>query len=148
MRSSLSHLLNSAHRRAGILWALAVAVWLVGTHLPAQQLEIGPVLTYDKLVHFIAYTVLGLLAGATLMGARRPSLRGAALAVGVLLVLAVVDEATQPLPWFNRSGELADWVADAAGAATGVMLYLLARRVGLVSQLVVGGRGAEVAQVD
>jgi VanZ family protein len=75
----------------------------------------------DKVAHFLAYLVFGALL------ARAAGRRGAFLgAVAIGLAFAAVDELFQGLiP--GRVPDVMDWVADAAGVLTGVLLYRLWR---------------------
>ena len=72
----------------------------------------------DKVVHFAVYGLLGTLAC-------RPARtwRGAVLAVVVTSAFGASDEWHQSfVP--GRSAEVADWVADTAGAACAALLYV------------------------
>ncbi|MBM3842162.1 MAG: VanZ family protein [Verrucomicrobia bacterium] len=72
----------------------------------------------DKVVHFAVYGLLGTLAC-------RPARtwRGAAVAVLVTSAFGASDEWHQSfVP--GRTAELADWVADSAGAACAAVLYV------------------------
>ena len=106
-------------RAARVCWGLTIAYWVglfVLTHLPLPKLPYVPV--RDKTGHFVAYA---LLAGALMVSlwlGRRAAPPGVVV-LGVLLAYGAVDEWTQLL--VNRSCELADWYADAAGAAAGVV---------------------------
>lgn len=108
---------------AARLLAAATAVYAVvlvtATHYPRPEEFLGPNAPSDKLLHFMAYGVLGLLAAATLFAYSlwsRPS--AAKLFVGLALA-AILDEATQPL--FSRAAEPLDWVFDLIGLAIGIL---------------------------
>lgn len=106
-------------------------VW--ATHYPKPQELLGDNPPSDKLMHVIAYTILGLLVGATLAAAGRLTPRGGAVAVAALGLFAVLDELTQPLPWFRRTADPVDWIFDAAGIVTGIAaIAVLAAAVRLV----------------
>jgi VanZ family protein len=109
---------------------LFIAYWLVlivGTHLPRIPQAVSFNIA-DKILHFVAYC--GLTFGACLAWRlQRP--RYASLSWrhygAVLLVVAVagaIDEVTQP--YVGRACELLDWVADVAGGALGIGLFLAA----------------------
>ena len=96
--------------------------WLLlftATHLPSKQLPSGIELP-DKMIHYWAYTVLGLHFCLFIMS------RAPKISVGVQRCLLYVgpgialygafDEITQPLT--GRSCEFMDWVSDALGALT------------------------------
>jgi VanZ family protein len=104
-------------------WALLV--WLIGgaESLPSDRLPQTRGL--DKVAHFAMYGVLGWLAGRgwVVSGLRR----GRMTIVLAVVMLGAADELRQArLP--GRSAEFADWLADAAGAATGYVLGLRRRR--------------------
>ena len=107
---------------ARLCWGLAIFYWLLlftATHIPGSRLP--PVRVSDKTIHFVAYARLA----ASLMICLRISGRlKSTSAVGVLALLlayGAIDEWTQALPFIHRSCELADWHADAAGAAVAVV---------------------------
>lgn len=105
------------------------AVWaafiLVLTSVPNPS--IPDVRGGDKLVHFSLYAIFALLA---LRGVRaRPAPRWAWLWVLVgISLFGAIDELHQ-LVIPGRSAEVADWLADTAGDAAGVLLgaFLLRR---------------------
>jgi len=94
---------------------------VVFTHLPVN--DVPDTGAPDKLLHFGAYAVLGLLAAANLR-VRRPSslAQGLWLWVG-LAVFGAVDEMTQAL--VQRSPEVLDWTADIVGSAAGILVAFL-----------------------
>lgn len=100
-----------------ILAILYLALVLTLTHLP----RVGPLPDIpgkDKTIHFIAYLLAAVLV---LWGfLRRPDLTHAACFILGLLLLGAVDEITQPL--VNRTCDLRDWLADAAGIIPGTIL--------------------------
>jgi VanZ family protein len=79
----------------------------------------------DKVVHFSAYALLG---ASVAWAARMRFVRGAVIGALALSLLGAVDEWHQQfIP--NRRMDLRDWVADTAGAVTGLLLVTaLARR--------------------
>lgn len=79
----------------------------------------------DKLVHFTAY---GLLGASVAWAAQSRARRIAVLfAVGISLLGAADEWHQQFIP--NRRMDVRDWVADTAGAVTGLFLVTaLARR--------------------
>lgn len=95
----------------------------VGTHLPGRFLT-APLNVSDKVLHFLAYTGLGILLAAflPLLGARDWRVSWGALAI--VLVYAALDELGQMLVP-GRTAELADWLANAGGAVTGVSGFQL-----------------------
>ena len=97
-----------------ILWA---AIILVSTSIPGPALPAGPTGS-DKAGHFVMYAVLGALAiRAGLAEGRRPT-PTLALTLAAIALFAAVDEWHQGfVP--DRMPEVADWVADVAGATVG-----------------------------
>jgi hypothetical protein len=105
-------------RGLAIATGLYAVVLVVATHYPRPEELLGRNPPPDKLLHFLAYGLLGLLAAATLRAFGRWSTRSA-LRLGLALALAaVIDEATQPL--CSRAAEPLDWVCDCIGIALGI----------------------------
>jgi VanZ family protein len=77
----------------------------------------------DKIVHFGLYLGLGLTLGRA---ARISGFTGVTMLLGLLLAgiaFAAVDELLQN--WVpRRAPQMADWLADVAGLATGYVLYV------------------------
>lgn len=88
------------------------------THYPKPQELLGEDLPPDKVLHFLAYGLLGLLVTATVAAFSRWSWETAARTAAALAAFAALDEITQP--FFGRSAELLDWVWDLVGIAAGV----------------------------
>jgi len=103
------------------------AILLFATHHPKPGDLVGDLVHRDKMLHFTAYGLLGLLVAAMIAVAGRLSSRAVAFAVVSLLVFAAVDEVTQPL--FGRSTEMLDWAYDSLGLAAGVAAVIGARAV-------------------
>lgn len=99
---------------APALWAVVI---LVGTSWPS--VSVGPDLAgFDKLVHFSMYAVLAALVLRSTPDAR--AARSCVATVLGVMLLGAVDEWHQSfIP--GRSMSLLDWVADSAGALTGVL---------------------------
>jgi VanZ family protein len=116
-------------RLATLATAGYVGVLLFATHYPRPQEFLGNNPPSDKTLHFIAYGLLGLLAGTTLALAGRWSLRNALWLAAGLALFAAFDEATQPLPWFRRAADPLDWVFDCLGIAIGLAVVAVAVRV-------------------
>ncbi|MEO6435447.1 MAG: VanZ family protein [Tepidisphaeraceae bacterium] len=106
-------------RAARIGWGLTIVYWaglFVVTHLPLPRLPYVPVT--DKTAHVVAYALLSV---ALMMSLHRGGKMNPAVTVlTMLLIYGAIDEWTQ-IP-VGRSCELADWYADAAGAAVGVVV--------------------------
>ena len=108
---------------ARLCWGVTIVYWIAlfaGTHIPAPRLP--PVRINDKTIHFVSYAVLaaGLMLSLRVSG--RLTSTSAVTVLAILLAYGAADEWTQALPFINRSCEIADWHADAAGAAVAVVL--------------------------
>jgi VanZ family protein len=100
----------------GFYWALL----LYATHYPKPEALLGRNPPSDKLLHLIAYGLLGFLAAATLWGYGGWNLRNAARLAAALAVTAVLDEVTQPI--FSRAADPIDWACDCLGIAAGILV--------------------------
>lgn len=104
-------------------WAGAI-LWL--SSLSPNELPDAAFAFWDKLNHFVAFALGGWLAAAALRVSRPHAspAAGVILAVILVAVFGVVDEALQTLTPGRAGGELDDWVADALGATVGALLTL------------------------
>lgn len=89
------------------------------THLPHPS-HIPDLPGKDKTLHFIAYCLAAVLV---LLGYLRKVRLGeiAAFVLGLLL-LGIFDEVTQP--YFGRTCDFYDWLADLGGVTAGTFLIL------------------------
>lgn len=94
------------------------AILVAATHYPKPEQFLGSNPPSDKLLHFVAYAVLGCLAAIAVRArSRLTGKKALALAAG-LAVFAMLDELTQPI--FGRVAEPLDWVFDLIGLAIGI----------------------------
>lgn len=114
------------------LWSRAVLAvyWIVLltlTHWP--HLKGVDIPGKDKTEHVLAYGLLSalILVAASHALARHRGLRIAAGMVALIAVAAALDEWTQP--YFGRSCELGDWIADVSSATGVSVIYLAAKWV-------------------
>ena len=106
-----------------LLWATFI---LVLTSIPGARLPRVGVEGLDKVVHFICYGVLAILALPAVSGGGR-RLRGAAVVLVTIAIFAALDEWHQQfIP--GRTMDLADWYADTFGALLGLTGALVLRR--------------------
>ena len=98
-----------------VAWA---AIILFGTSIPGPALPPGPAGS-DKLLHFVIYAILGLLAGRAALAHGGPWGRTIVLTLVAVAAFAALDEWHQGLVP-GRYPDVADWVADIAGATLGV----------------------------
>jgi len=115
-----------------VFWLYWICLTVV-THAPTPSVEfllfiprLGA-LQADHLNHFAAYAVLSILAN---LAFGMPGNAWGWRSILIFLVLAVwamIDEATQPL--FGRVADIADWLADSAGAACGGMVAICLPRI-------------------
>ena len=120
-------------RWSGVTLLVYLTALVTGTHLPHPE-DLIPIEGNDKLLHFGAYCGLAFLM-ATWRQTSRPVTRYALLAIWSLAAFTgIVDELTQMLPGINRHCEFADWLADIAGAACGLLVWLGLRRMLVVQR--------------
>ena len=108
------------------LWALAIALVVVGSLLPGPDLPHVPD-GGDKVEHILGYGVLAALA--VQLFARRAWLAGACVA---LLLLGIALELAQGAFTTTRSMDPADALADAVGVLLGAATVLLPWRDALL----------------
>lgn len=85
------------------------------------------ILTHDKLLHALAYAVLGLLVCRALLAGGVLPRRAVLLALLIASAYGITDEIHQMyVP--NREADVADWAADTIGAALGALLAAYLRR--------------------
>jgi VanZ family protein len=107
----------------GLFW-LAL---FVGTHIPISEDMLPPV-GGDKVLHFGAYLVLSLLlVTAWQLAGGILTRRHLTIAWIAVLAYAAFDEITQ-IP-VGRDCDIKDWLADAAGAAVGILLFVVLRKL-------------------
>ena len=81
-----------------------------------------------KNAHFFAYFVLGLLTLATVNSNVGRGIKSILLSFGICLLFAISDEVHQLfIP--GRGGQVRDVIIDGSGAAIGLGIYLLFRRL-------------------
>ena len=115
-----------ARRGSAVLLLVYLTALITGTHLPHPE-DLISIEGNDKWLHFGAYFGLAFLM-ATRLQTLLPVTWRATLAIWSLAAFTgVVDELTQMLPGINRQCELADWLADIAGAACGLLVWQLIR---------------------
>jgi VanZ family protein len=103
----------------GVYWCALFAA----THVPVVPTV--PLAPSDKLLHAASYAVLALLA-AFAWSLHRPASAGGLLTVlAVVLLYGALDEISQLV--VGRQADAADWIADAAGATTGLAVFTIAR---------------------
>ena len=98
-----------------ILWAVVI---LVSTSIPGPALPTGPAGT-DKAGHFAMYAILGMLAIRAALAHGGSPTRAITLTLAGIAVFGALDEWHQGLVP-DRMPEVADWVADMAGATVGI----------------------------
>jgi VanZ family protein len=104
------------------LW-LPVIAWIAVLYRLSSRGELpGAGLVWDKLAHFVAYALLGVLCLRACHGGLGPLRLGpVVLAMALSLAHGAVDEWHQSrVP--GREASVRDWIADAAGAAAALAL--------------------------
>lgn len=120
----------------GLRWLLT-ATWLTYTvvlvwtthapSVPQPRIPIGSI-PPDKVLHFAAYAVLGMLTVLAAQAWRRIGPRTLLVVFAALALFALADEGTQPA--FGRVTEFQDWIADVAGVAAALAAWLAAAWIG------------------
>jgi VanZ family protein len=122
---------------------VAVAVWalviLAATSIPGSHDSTALPHWADKVVHFVLYCVLGILAARALLTpppGRVEAIGGAPgrklipagwLALSLLAIFAGADELHQH--WIRgRNPSSGDWIADVLGAGSGIAIGTYVRR--------------------
>ena len=115
----MKHIAHTVLRIVTAAYAIAL---VVATHTPrlAVSFDSGTPIPADKLLHFTAYGVLGMLVGFIAEQADRKLFRWLPMAFAAVACFALVDEITQPM--FQRHAEPFDWVADIIGGGVGLCL--------------------------
>lgn len=125
-------MLTSKHRSvivalSKIGLALFWGALFVATHIPDTS-DMLPQETNDKVLHFTAYMLLaGALATAWQLAGGILTNRHLLFAWLAVLAYGAFDETTQ-IP-VGRECSIWDWTADAAGAAVGLLLFVVLRRL-------------------
>lgn len=110
----------------GAVLAVYWVVLLVATHWP-KVIETGlPVTPSDKAEHLVAFGILAWLLAWVLYAKQRLTLGRALTIVAIAAAYGLFDEFTQP--WFGRTLDPMDMVADVVGASLGVGVYALHSR--------------------
>jgi VanZ family protein len=113
-------------RLAATVTAAYTAVLVFATHYPKPQELLGANAPSDKTLHVMAYAVLALLVGLTLVAAGRWTRPAIARAAAGMAIFGALDEITQPLPWFRRAADPLDWAFDLGGIAIGLAAIAVA----------------------
>lgn len=115
-------LLGTCLYSAALLW---------GMHAPRLplSLETNVISHADKPIHFFAFMVLAFLITLTATLWKQATAGKIAFMCCLLLGIAALSEATQPLT--GRQADVWDWLFDAAGIMTGSILVGCLRRIGL-----------------
>lgn len=110
------------------LWAACVLAAFVVTHLPPGAPGRPPI--PDYVLHFAGFFALGIVTCWSAAGPnRRLTLKTWLAGVAFLAVYAIVDETTQP--FFGRSCEWTDYLADLCGNLVGMTIGGLCVRVSM-----------------
>ncbi len=96
---------------------LSTVILFVLTHIPHSYLPQGMIYN-DKLMHYIAYSVVSFLYGISFSPNGRKGLLGLLIVAVMVSILAAIDEYTQQ--FFGRNTDIQDFYADLYGVATGI----------------------------
>ena len=114
---------------ARLIVSSLVVYWCLlftGTHLPATSLVDTGV--SDKWLHFVGYMGLAFLLACTVTAYRLPRLNTYLWMAAILLMYGALDELSQ-LPVPGRYADFYDWLANAKGVASGLILHRMALSV-------------------
>ncbi|RBY82143.1 VanZ family protein [Geodermatophilus sp. TF02-6] len=100
-------------------FAVTVLVSLAVLFAPGDDVPTAPP-GVDKLVHLVLFAALAVTG-------RWAGVRAGVL-VGLILLYAAVSEVVQGLSMLQRSASVADWVADVAGVALGLLAWAVVER--------------------
>lgn len=105
-----------------VVTAAYAVVLVVATHIPRLEVSfgVGTPVPADKMLHCLAYGVLGFLVGLIAADPDQRVFRWLPAAFASVVGFAFLDEITQPM--CGRAAEAFDWVADAIGSAAGLSL--------------------------
>lgn len=121
-------------RLAGLLW-FALFCWactvLLLSLLRPDELPPEAFLFWDKVNHFLAFTIGGWLAAQALLVSRPRAPRLGLVLIAVVLIAAfgALDEALQTLTPGRSGADVDDWTADVLGAITGALVSLQTNRI-------------------
>lgn len=112
---------------------LRTTVWLIclmgafaATHSPPPA-KPAPMIFNDKFLHFMGFCALGIVTVWRASGRRSTfTLSSFARWLAFLCVYGAFDEASQR--FVGRDSELGDWIANALGALTGMVICVLCLR--------------------
>ena len=110
--------MHSPGRALLIYWPVA----FIGTHIPSPWEPRGAPSRhppYDKVGHFAGYALLAWLL-MSLLSRRLHPLTAAALTLLAIAAYGAIDELTQP--YFNRSADVPDYLADLVGGVVGIAI--------------------------
>ena len=119
------HLLSTrlAARLTTVVLAVYWSLLFIGTHLPSRMvMDTG---VGDKTLHFSGYLGLSFLLGCTVSAYCRPRFTTYLWMAVILLVYGALDEWSQMLVP-GRHADFFDWVANARGVVTGLLLHGIA----------------------
>jgi VanZ family protein len=117
-----------AHSWSGFILCGYFVMLLMGTHIPNPE-GLFPMEGNDKWLHFCAYFGLAFLL-ATWRSTKTQICGKLSAAVWfVTAIFGALDELTQQIPGINRHCDFADWIADVSGAASGLLIWHLLRRM-------------------
>jgi VanZ family protein len=100
-----------------VVWAAALTL----THLPPRDVpDLG---VSDKTEHVVGFAGLGGMFIVTMTAMGLPFRKRILATLVVLPLYAAIDEWTQP--WFGRSCDIHDWLADCCGTAAAIVTWEL-----------------------
>jgi VanZ family protein len=110
------------------VWIVAAIYWVtlfILTHLPPDKIPKTNV--SDKTEHLVSYGLLAAALHLSCWPKRWSILKTALLILATCMLYGAFDEITQP--YFGRTCDIVDWLADSSGASISILLMSLAIRI-------------------
>jgi VanZ family protein len=130
----------SRRKRARALWLALLAwaglvLWL--SSLRPTELPDAAFMFWDKVNHFVMFSLGGWLATAALRASkpRMTTAKAVLLAVLIIATFGLFDEMLQTFTPGRSGGDVYDWIADTLGGLTGGLLSLSAHRLSFRGKL-------------
>ena len=118
----MSKRLPSAAWSAVALWA--VVIFYLSSLTGREIARLSPFDLWDKLTHFLAFAVGGLLLATALRwSVAWPWKKLTIFAIVAISLYGVADEIHQLFTPFRSGGDFGDWLADSLGGGAGVILF-------------------------
>ncbi len=102
-----------------IIFVVYALVLFAATHKPGVDVNVVPGIRLDLFIHAAAFGLWNVLLGLTMWLGDAARIRGLAALLAVGVAYAIIDEATQAVPIFDRVFDVKDMVANIGGVVLG-----------------------------